>query len=102
MLDDNVNVLEHSDNDSDIIVSRLTTKDNPFDPFNQFDEWFQFDVSHNYNCCGLIDRIAKVSDEMTPKEYNEAIAAAIAEIIQFDPLDIYCRKTMPLSQIKSN
>ena len=28
----------------------LTTFDNPFDPFEQFNSWFMFDCEKGYNC----------------------------------------------------
>ena len=46
----------------------LTTIDNPFNPFDDFKAWFLFDVEKNYNSCGLLDRIAKIEDNMTEEE----------------------------------
>ena len=48
----------------------LTTIDNPFDPFEQFTQWFLFDVEKGYNTCGYLGRITRISDEMTEEEYN--------------------------------
>lgn len=59
----------------------LTTKDNPFDPFSQFKEWFLYDVKNGYNTCGLIDRIAITSDELSEAENNREIERAIDEIL---------------------
>ena len=42
----------------------LTTIDNPFNPFDQFDEWFAYDVSKGYHTCSYLARIAKTSDEI--------------------------------------
>lgn len=67
----------------------LTTIDNPFDPFEDFDKWFLFDVDHGYNSCGFLARIAKVSDQMTEKEIEEEKERAIDEIIKNDFLNIY-------------
>ena len=67
----------------------LTTNDNPFDPFEQFDSWLMFDIEKKHNCCGLLARIAKSSDEMTEKEEKEEIERAIDEIIKYDFLDLY-------------
>ena len=67
----------------------LTTFDNPFDPFEQFDQWFLFDVEKGYNSSSRLARIAKISDEMTEKEVNEEIERAIDEIIYYDFMNIY-------------
>ena len=69
----------------------LTTIDNPFDPFNQFTSWFLFDVEKGYNTCGLLDRITKLSDDLTDNEYNIEIERAIDEIIKYDPFNIYIK-----------
>lgn len=72
----------------------LTTFDNPFNPFEQFDSWFLFDVEKGYNTCSRLDRIAKTSDTMSEKEKEEAMNEAIDEIIKYDPLHIY-RRVLP-------
>ena len=69
----------------------LTTFDNPYDPFTQFDSWFLYDVEKGYHTCGLLARIAKTDSEMTEKEENEEIKRAIDEIIKNDFLNIYKR-----------
>ena len=67
----------------------LTTKDNPYDPFEQFDSWFAFDVSHGYNSCGLLARIARTSDQLTDKENDKEIGDAIDWIIDHDLIQNY-------------
>ena len=71
----------------------LTTNDNPFDPFEQFTSWFLFDVEKGYNSCGRLMRIANVSEDMSTKEYNEAIDLAIDKLISLDFLGIYQKVT---------
>ena len=71
----------------------LTTFDNPFNPFEQFEDWFLFDVEKGYNTCSKLGRIAKLSDDMTQKEEDEEIERAIDEIIQYDFLNIYKKVT---------
>ena len=68
---------------------RLTTVDNPFNPFTQFDDWFLFDNEKGYNSCSRLDRVTKVTDEMSETEINEEIERAIDEIIKYDFLNIY-------------
>ena len=67
----------------------ITTFDNPYDPFEQFSEWFLFDVERGYNSCGYLARIAKTSDEYSEEENSREIERAIDEIIHYDFLSIY-------------
>ncbi len=67
----------------------LTTIDNPFDPFEDFNEWFLFDVEKGYNSSELLGRIAKTSDALSEQENEEEIERAIDDIIKYDLLDIY-------------
>lgn len=73
----------------------LTTFDNPFDPFEQFDQWFLFDVEKGYNSSAYLARIVRLSDEFTQKEMNEEIERAIDEIIKYDFMNIYKKVTRP-------
>ena len=67
----------------------LTTFDNPFDPFEQFDEWYLFDVVKGYNSCGYLARISRTSDAMTDEENAKEIERAIDEIVRNDPFNMY-------------
>ena len=62
----------------------LSTIDNPFNPFEDFNSWFLFDVEKGYNSCSYLARIAKTSNEFTEEEEAEEIERAIDEIIQYD------------------
>ena len=68
---------------------RLTTFDNPFDPFEQFTSWLLFDNAKGYNTCGKLDRISHYTDDMSEKEIDEEHERAIDEIIDNDFLNIY-------------
>lgn len=67
----------------------LTTIDNPYDPFEQFNLWFMFDVEKGYYTCSKIARIVQLTSDMTQKEENEEVERAIDEIIKYDFLDVY-------------
>lgn len=67
----------------------LTTFDNPYNPFEQFNEWFLYDVEKGYNTCSYLARIARTSDEFTDEENNQEILRAIDEIVRYDFLNIY-------------
>jgi len=67
----------------------LTTVDNPWDPFTQWDEWYEFDTSHGYGTCAYLARVAKTSDQLTPKENYRIIDDAINQIIDLDFLHLY-------------
>ena len=67
----------------------LTTFDNPYDPFTQFDDWYNYDESKGYHSCGYLDRIAHTSDTMSDEENDIEIERAIDEIIFYDFLNVY-------------
>ena len=60
----------------------LTTTDNPFDPFEEFDEWYVWDSNAGYHTPGLLDRVARTSDELSELDQHNAIQQAIDEIVQ--------------------
>lgn len=67
----------------------LTTFDNPFDPFADFNSWFLFDEEKGYHSCSYLDRIAKTSDQLSEAENDLEIERAIDEIIKYDFMNIY-------------
>ena len=69
----------------------LTTVDNPYDPFDQFDEWFNYDMDLGYNSSAYLARIAFTSDQLSDKENEREIERAIDEIIKYDPFNLYVK-----------
>ena len=76
----------------------LTTIDNPFDPFDQFDSWYRFDMDKGYCSCSYLARIARTSDQFTDQENNQEIERAIDEIIKYDSKNIYKKVTRTVEE----
>lgn len=67
---------------------RLTTFDNPFDPFTQFDSWFLYDVEKGYNTCAYLDRVInEAPSNQDPSD--SAISEAIDKIVKNDIFNMY-------------
>ena len=71
----------------------ITTIDNPFNPFDDFNSWFMFDVEKGYYTSSKLARLTKTTDDMTQKEELEEIERAIDRLIEIDPLDLYIKVT---------
>ena len=70
----------------------LTTVDNPYNPFEEFDKWYMHDTFVlGYNTCQYLARTAIVEEDFSDVEKEEAINAAIDKIIANDFLNIYRR-----------
>lgn len=77
----------------------LTTKDNPYDPFTQFREWYIYDETNGYHTCGLIARLDPYdTSELSPGEINrnlETIYDRILKNVDFQGIykKVYREKT---------
>ena len=67
----------------------LTTVDNPYDPFDEFDSWYMYDMDKGHCSCSLLDRIARTSDQLSEEENDAEIERAIDEIIKYDFMNKY-------------
>lgn len=73
-------------NDSDVSI---TTFDNPFDPFNDFENWYKYDCDYGYYTWSKVCRLANVKDNNSEQENDRAIEDAIDRLIEIDVLNIY-------------
>ena len=72
----------------------ITTKDNPYDPFTDYDEWYAYDeFVLKYHTCSLLARLAYTSDSLSDLDNDLAIEEAIDTIIDQDPYGIYVKVT---------
>jgi hypothetical protein len=75
----------------------LTTIDNPFNPFDDFESWLMFDIEKQHFSCERLARIVNITDEMSPSEIDFETERAIDEIIKYDVEDIYQKVTRPIA-----
>lgn len=61
---------------------RLTTTNNPWNPFTHFKEWYAFDLAHDYGCSEYLARVFPNSDALSENDQEmmqeEAIDAIVA------------------------
>lgn len=67
----------------------LSTIDNPYSPFTQFDEWKAFDESKGYFTCEYLARITNTSSELPDELADKAVDDAINDICRLNVLGIY-------------
>lgn len=67
----------------------LTTVDNPYDPFTQYEEWLSHDNRMGHDSLSILGRVVFTSDELSEEDQNLAIEAAIDYIVTEDPNLIY-------------
>jgi hypothetical protein len=73
---------------------RLTTADNPWDPWDNETEWRALDlqlavVQDRPTCDGYVASIAKSSAELSPELQTEAIEDAVDWIVANDPSTVW-------------
>ena len=66
--------------------SMLTTFDNPFNPFTEFDRWWKEDLLLGHNCCGLLANESNVSDIASDEVNDNAIIEAMERIVKREPM----------------
>lgn len=64
----------------------LTTVDNPYNPFNEFDQWYAFDISKGYHTCSYLARVSETSNELSDPLISKDLYSAMDEIIKLQPL----------------
>lgn len=61
---------------------RVTTTDNPFNPFTEWDEWYFYDLSKGYSTCERLDRLSNTSSQLSDELNNEELEQAIDQLIE--------------------
>ena len=73
--------------------SMLTTVDNPFDPFDDFPSWYQWDVEKGYDSSSYLARVLVTSDELSEGDQDDVQEIAIDEIISENLFGVYKKVT---------
>lgn len=84
------------------MASRLSTVDNPFDPFTQFTHWYKWDLDAGYDTTGYLARIVVTSDELSEADQDAAIEEAIDEILTEHPDGPFVRVLDPRETPKAS
>lgn len=79
--------------DTPIIVDdrecMLTTVDNPFSPFTQWNDWLRYDRDQGYYTNEYLARIAETDDLLSNEQNEEAIRVAMEEIVNENPTKLW-------------
>ena len=68
----------------------VTTVDNPFDPFTQWDQWYRYDEKCGYQTCERLAALANVSNQLSDEEYDRSITNAINTLCDsYPPNEVY-------------
>lgn len=66
-------------------VPMLTTTDNPYNPFLQWDEWYAMDHQLGHNTCEFLARVADTyGPTFTPEQTDELLIHVIDEICRLN------------------
>jgi len=71
----------------------LTTIDNPYDPFTDFDRWYGYDMSKGYATCSYLARIANDTNDLPIDLEDLEREKAIDEIVELNVLGLYLKVT---------
>lgn len=82
-----------------MLQSRLTTTDNPHDPFDDYPAWFAFDIMSGYHTTQFLARIVEDSDQLSDTDQELATEQAIDEIVRENVLGIYRKVTREIEEI---
>ena len=67
----------------------LTTVDNPYNPFAEYEEWWAYDSNAGYHTPSYLARVVRTSDELSYAKQLEAIEQGIDEIVKDNLFGIY-------------
>lgn len=73
----------------------LSTKDNPFNPYIQFDYWYAWDTAMGYHSLSYLARLVRTSDELPEALQRQATEDAIDDIVADNFNGMYIKVAKP-------
>lgn len=67
----------------------VTTFDNPFNYFNDFENWFAWDKKMGWNTCGIMADLTGNISNLSPEETATVIEGACKRLVSVDILGIW-------------
>lgn len=69
----------------------VTTIDNVYNPFTQFDKWLAYDISKHYRTSELLGYFSKASSNLEDDEYNDETSNAIDRLLELNPYGLHMK-----------
>lgn len=76
----------------------ITTPDNPYNYYTEFDQWLTWDQSNGHNTLELLDRVTITAPDLTQGLEEEAIVTAMNYIVTELLPGIYIKVEPPKSE----
>lgn len=75
------------------IESMLTTIDNPYSPFDEYENWYAWDNQAGYNTPGFLARLSSFSLDLSEVDQSLELERVIDEIVRENVLGLYVKVT---------
>lgn len=62
---------------------RITSIDNPYDPFTQWDQWLLYDNLKGYHTCERLASVTVISEQLSDQETFDSVERGIEELMKF-------------------
>lgn len=66
---------------------KVTTIDNPYNPFTEWEQWIIFDRLKGYNTSERLAIVAPLSEQLSDDEVYDAIEKGIEHLMRFGAID---------------
>jgi len=73
----------------------LSTIDNPYNPFTQYDAWYAYDTQAGHHSAAFLARITHSSDDLSDEDQKLSIEQAIDEIVRENVTGMFIKVPEP-------